>query len=401
MSNFIKLILSINSINLIKFTIGDDGIGIGIGIGDSIDKHDCLVSAGYSWCHDSNMCIRAWETPCKDNYVDCIDCLQRQQIGENIACPPECDMIQIDPLIYPPYPIHSVDPLPPSPPPSPPHPVDPLPPVSVCPDVMCMMYCENGNQIDENGCQLCECVENIEIPQPICDNMYVCPKVTELYTDKTDYTTYRLSLLIKPNMNIKNIYAIYGDNQGNQMYIPGAYQINNVFGENIGGISQNLININPDSKYDSWLTIGIINGDTNNLISTIGIDFTKWTDINGISVDNGAVFLIDPANNVMTNECIIGQLTIKNSVDTEMLINVQGKYFSDKPQYWEENKIIFRLNHLGAIIMNTVPANCNLWNDGCNTCVVDNGIINTCTRLMCFRETNPYCMRYLSDISGH
>jgi len=385
-----KLIKKVLSINLVKNTICDDishdigGIGGIGGIGDSIDGHNCLVSAGYTWCDDSNTCIRQWETPCKDNYIDCVDCLHKQQIGENIACPEECGIIQTGPLN------------------DFPHPVDPLPPVSICPDVMCMMYCENGNRIGENGCQLCECVENIEITQSECDNMYVCPKVTQLYTDKADYTTFRLSLLIKPNMNIKNIYAIYGDSQGNHMYIPAAYQVNDIFGRNIGGIDENLIDINSDSKFDSWLTIGVTNGDRNNLISTIGMDFTKWTDINGLSVDNGAVFLIDPQNNIITNECIIGQLTIRNDINSEMLVNVQGKYLNNKDvEYWEENKIVFRLNQIDSVIVNTIPLNCNLWNDGCNTCVVNNGIINTCTRLMCFRETNPYCMRYLTDISGH
>jgi hypothetical protein len=377
-----KVINLLSSIYLLKYTMADDTLNY---IGNTLDTHNCLVSAGFSWCIDSSSCIREWETPCADNYIDCSDCLKRQQVGENIACPPECDMVHIDPLIYPPYPIH---------------PVDPLPPVIACSDVMCMMYCENGNQVDENGCQMCECLENIEIQQPICDNLYVCPKVTELYTDKADYTTFRLSLIIKPNMNIKNIYAIYGDN-GNMMYIPGAYQVDDIFGGNIGGVSKNIININPDSKYDSWLTIGLIDGDPNNIISTIGIDFSNWDENNGMQIDNGAVFLVDPKDTIMNTECIIGQLTIRNSVNVEMLINVQGKYRNDYLESWAENKIVFRLNKPGTVIMNTVPVNCNLWNDGCNTCVVNNGIINTCTRLMCFTENNPYCISYSTDISGH
>ena len=386
-----KLIKVLLSINLVKNSIGDDIGGIG-GIGNSVDTHDCLISAGYTWCQDSSNCIREWETPCKDNYVDCIDCLQRQQIGENIACPAECDITYIKQ-----HPVDPVDPLPP-------HPVNPFSPNPsniICSEVMCMMYCQNGNKIDDNGCQLCECLENTEITQPLCDNIYVCPKVTELYTDNADYTTYRISLVIQPNMNIKNIYAIYGNTHSELMYIPGAYQLNNIFGGNIGGINKNLIAINHDSKYDSWLTIGVIDGDPNNLVSTIGIDFSGWTEINGLTIDNGAVFLIDPNHNIITNECIIGQLTIKNNINKEMLINVQGKYLNEDTPPWEEKKIVFRLNQPEAVIMNTIPLTCNLWNDGCNTCVVNNGIINTCSRLMCFIETTPYCMRYSTNISGH
>ena len=65
-------------------------------IGDSHDQHNCLVSAGYSWCDSSSECIRKWLTPCEDDYEDCQDCLHRQRIGENIACPLDCDMISIN-----------------------------------------------------------------------------------------------------------------------------------------------------------------------------------------------------------------------------------------------------------------------------------------------------------------
>ena len=60
-------------------------------IGGQHDDNNCLIGAGYSWCEDLQNCIRHWETPCKDNYNDCDDCLLRQQNGENIACPLECN----------------------------------------------------------------------------------------------------------------------------------------------------------------------------------------------------------------------------------------------------------------------------------------------------------------------
>ena len=49
-----------------------------------------------------------------------------------------------------------------------------------------------------------------------CDNEFVCPKITEI-TDCGEnglngYSTYRLSLIVK-NPNVKNIYAIYGDDE--------------------------------------------------------------------------------------------------------------------------------------------------------------------------------------------
>ena len=60
------------------------------------DVHNCLISAGYSWCASTNSCIRQWDTPCEDNYNDCSDCLKRQRNGENIACPTNCDTVVIN-----------------------------------------------------------------------------------------------------------------------------------------------------------------------------------------------------------------------------------------------------------------------------------------------------------------
>jgi len=355
--------------------------------GSDVDSNECITSAGYTWCQSSNSCVRVWETPCSDNFKDCHNCLFRQRNGENIACPPECDIVT-DPTPHPmPYPTQI-------------HPTDPLP--QACSDVMCMIYCEHGHQLDQNGCQLCQCIERIDIDQPTCNNVYTCPKVTELYTDKVGYTTYKLSLMIQPNTNIKNIYAIYGNNQNNvgeQMYIPGAYQEKDVFGSNIGGVNENLININPESKHDSWLTIDITDGDPNNLLSTIGIDFGDWSENNGISIDNGAIYMVDPHTYISNTECIIGQLTIHNEINTEMLINVQGKFISDES--WHETKIVFRLNPPGAVQVNVnaIPLDCILWYDGCNVCITNNGVLGGCSRLMCLIDDDPVCRTYKPN--GH
>ena len=94
------------------------------------DNNNCLISAGYSWCESSQNCIRSWETPCKDHFTSCDDCLNQQRKGVNIACPINCDVES--PISIP----------------SPPTP---------CPEVMCMMYCENGFIQDSNGCNTCSC----------------------------------------------------------------------------------------------------------------------------------------------------------------------------------------------------------------------------------------------------
>ena len=64
-------------------------------IGGSLDAHDCLISAGYSWCDATESCVRVWETPCPDRFDGCGDCLAKQRQGINIACPMECDVPEV------------------------------------------------------------------------------------------------------------------------------------------------------------------------------------------------------------------------------------------------------------------------------------------------------------------
>lgn len=35
--------------------------------------------------------------------------------------------------------------------------------VSRCPDIMCAMFCQHGFQTDENGCNICRCVDPCEV----------------------------------------------------------------------------------------------------------------------------------------------------------------------------------------------------------------------------------------------
>ncbi len=371
-----------------------------ITVGGQVDDHRCLIGAGYTWCESSNSCIRQWLEPCADNYLDCDDCLIKQRKGINIACPETCSLTS----------------------------------VSVCPDVMCDMYCVNGFQKNKDNCDICRCNDHpiaidppisidpvppvtinptdsneCDIPYQECNNLYACPKITEItqcsHGGLDGYTTYRLSIVLKPNMNIKNIYALYGseDSQKNvHMIIPASKQVENSFGSNLGGVSDSIININPDSVFDSWITIGITNGNINNDINSIGIEFSEWDESHDLNIDNGAVFLMDP-NLLMdtTREIILGQFTIPTGESRSGKINIQGKFLTNyhivADNSWKEENIEFTLNQPNNII-NEIPTNCNVWYDGCNTCRVNSGVLGACTRIMCFREDDPYCMVFNS---GH
>ena len=388
---------------------GQDSIPL---VGGTRDDNNCLISAGYTWCESSQNCLRQWETPCEDNFSDCDDCFLRQRKGQNIACPERCDMIAIDPMppVY--YP---TDPLP--------VPVPPPPIHTPCPEVMCMMYCSNGNMIDENGCQICQCndppPQSNECPltQPSCEGYnYVCPKITEIthcnMNGINGHTTYQLSLVVQENKNVKNIYAIYGNSDSDEtlsMSFPPVYQSPIYQGQNLGGVSEYMKGLFSDTSFDSWLTIGLTNGDPQGEISSIGIDFTKWDESTSLEVDNGAVFLMDPSSTDLTeqgNEIVIAQITIPTYTSPTVSVNAQGKtieydILDTHTESWRETNILFPIIPPVYNVPDTVPEDCLSWFDGCNTCSASNGVLRGCTRMMCFREETPRCLQYSSISVGH
>ena len=271
--------------------------------------------------------------------------------------------------------------------------------------VLDQCFTNDGLKASDNLCNPDD-ITSCPIPYNDCDLEYVCPKITEITQCSeggiSGYTTYQLSLIIK-NPLVKNIYAIYGDNTPIEypMSIPGAFQGSSIFNNNIGGIAPELIAINHDALYDSWLTVGITNGDPLNKISTIGIDFNSWDENTPLYITNGAVFVMNPTEITSTNnEYIIAQLTIPNEVITDAIINVQGKLNCNHcDNSWKQYQIHFHLEKPKHVNPNYIPLNCISWYDGCNTCFVLNGQLNGCTRKMCFRQENPHCLEF--DRSGH
>lgn len=184
----------------------------------------------------------------------------------------------------------------------------------------------------------------------ICEYEYVCPNIEVLnFNDNNNvdgYTVYEISLEIK-DIN-SNIYAIYGDSVNN-MIVPPAYQLQNHRGANIGGINPLLIQYIPETAYDSWLTIQLTDGNVIGQVDAIGIDFPSWGPNNGLVIDDGAIFLDDPLQQISaTKKYIIGHLNLKDSDDHQMIINVNGKLNinNHRSQNFRELNIIFNFPKL-------------------------------------------------------
>ena len=188
-----------------------------------------------------------------------------------------------------------------------------------CTDYTRCLYDYNLHKIGE----VCVC------QKPTCNYEHVCPynRIIEYKNNNLrGYTTYEVSLEVK-DLN-SNIFAIYGTST-NVMSIPPAYQMHEYQGANVGGINPLLINYIPDSRYDSWLTIGLTDGDPIGQVDAIGIDFSSWDDNNPLIVTDGAIFLDDPLQQISQKKYIIAHLTLKNSIEHQMIINVNGRINSN------------------------------------------------------------------------
>jgi len=242
-----------------------------------------LCNNGDYYCSSLKKCLTKGVI-CKS---ECEVCFDKQKNGENIACINDCNN-EVNHLT----------------------------------DNDCLDYtrCDVGYVIIKSN-NVCSCKKT----NKICDYKFVCPDMKEInLKDKLkDYSTYEISLELKDGYENGNIYAMYGDTH-NPMRLPPSYQIENL-GVNVGGTNPIMNHIVPEGKYDSWLTIGIHNSEILGKISSIGIDFDDWNDENGITVTNGAVFLLDPTIKLSnTKKYIMGHLTLKDSEEYNMIINVQG-----------------------------------------------------------------------------
>jgi len=135
--------------------------------------------------------------------------------------------------------------------------------------------------------------------------------------------------------SVKNLYAIYGA-LNLPLSLPRSYHVPSPFGSDIGGTSPEFHSIQPETEYDSWLTVGVTDGNNFASISSLGIDMRSW-DQGAISAENGAVFWMDPDRSTCTmrdGPCIVGQLTVASDTPAVVTMNAQGRSFEHD---WEEH----------------------------------------------------------------
>lgn len=113
------------------------------------------------------------------------------------------------------------------------------------------------------------------------------------------------------------------------MIVPPARQVAAPFGNSVGGVSPAFWAIpgHEECKYDSWLTVGVEDGNPGNVISSIGITFDTWSTMTGLKIDDGAVFWMDP-DNAPDGRQVVAQLTIPSAAqpsDRRFTFSAQGR----------------------------------------------------------------------------
>jgi hypothetical protein len=147
------------------------------------------------------------------------------------------------------------------------------------------------------------------------------PVVTQTATSEYGIT-FRLSLELSAAE--RNVYTIYAASDSPPMNFPPAF--NSDLGGDFGVSPVSA----PEDAYDSWITIGNMD------VSSLGIDV--WS-TNGLSVTNGAVFVMDPMSGP-SGTVLIAQMTVPCGEHYEAVVNAQG-LSSDGGNDWRQEGIEF------------------------------------------------------------
>lgn len=91
----------------------------------------------------------------------------------------------------------------------------------------------------------------------------------------------------------------------------------------------------------------------NGALSTIGINFDKWTETAGISCTDGAVFFMDPDHGATTEPAVVMQLTVPTGTPFEGSFSAQGRSTRDNganPGNWQETAMSFNSANVGQSV---------------------------------------------------
>jgi hypothetical protein len=153
----------------------------------------------------------------------------------------------------------------------------------------------------------------------------------------------------------------------------------------IGGVNPQFFNLKGAAQYaqyDSWLTVGMTNGESASAISVVGDDVTSWSETKALTTEDGAIFWMNPSDGPSvtdangkvgtgypTGNIVVAQLTVQSGVSFDARLNCQGR--TNHGDNWETTDVKF---HVGKI-PNYFPRICT----GVQKATVD-GCLQNCQR---------------------
>lgn len=135
------------------------------------------------------------------------------------------------------------------------------------------------------------------------------------------------------------------------------------YNAHVGGVSPAFIAVEPSAAADSWLTVGITDGDTDGALSQIGIDFDSWTATMGLVSTDGAVFFMNPdggPSGVVT----VAQLTVPIGSSGVATMGMQGQSTSGAGNPWVKNGVTFRFGPAPSALPYTSGGAVSPWGRG-------------------------------------
>ena len=170
----------------------------------------------------------------------------------------------------------------------------------------------------------------------------VTPVVTAIAGAPGGWETYQLAVTLTGDA--ANVYTTYGT-AISEMNLPAAYQCAAPFGGNTGGTNVAFWAIANNAalgfaQFDSWLTVGITDGDATGQLGNIGIDFASWNDAAGITVSDGAVFWMSPDDGPAAGtDAVLAQITVAEGSTGTASMGMQGRSASGED--WQSDNILF------------------------------------------------------------
>ena len=169
--------------------------------------------------------------------------------------------------------------------------------------------------------------------------------------DGRAYVSFRLYVGLQDSA-ATNVYAIYGESAAGgdlPIIIPAAFQVSPPWGADFGGIDQELARAAAAAsvqhvQYDSWLTIGLDNGDPGHLLAMTPGFFPlaaeEWGPDQALRLTNAAIFYMDPDLGPTDRRVLLAQLSCPADLPCSTTLNVRGRY-ATAPNNWDQTQLVF------------------------------------------------------------